>query len=313
MYKDKLDFRKQYVSSLREHQMESVTKIVDSFFNDFDIRGKCLEIGPGPDSFFHSLVPDRLTDLKRSWVELDLDGQIILAAKQSTRDLGYVVECIQGDAHHIPFADESLDAVCGYSCFHSLLDLQKTVEEAKRVLKPGGIFFSLTDSGDYLTICYDLSEKGCMVFPVVVKYSSESGQPVGFIKNLIAFPMEVLDDSAKDGIFNAFKHLRGNLGNSKNYPWAGEILDHQLGPHQHEIIAKYGITNIDPLRYFNNKLLAELRNSNYQDIYSEHKRAGFMAGLFKYDNPITRLIAMYYPSSLRKQFADVDVVVARKG
>lgn len=57
------------------------------------------------------------------------------------------VECVQGDAAHLEFADGRFDAVYSVFLFHELpLPVRELVlDEARRVLKPGG-FFGLVDS-----------------------------------------------------------------------------------------------------------------------------------------------------------------------
>ncbi len=47
-------------------------------------------------------------------------------------------EVVKGDAHHLPFADESFDAVICKSVLEHVEDPVKVVSEMKRVLRPGG-------------------------------------------------------------------------------------------------------------------------------------------------------------------------------
>ncbi len=49
---------------------------------------------------------------------------------------------VLGDAHFLPFPDQSMDAVLMVSVLEHLYDPIQAAEEAYRVLKPGGAFFS---------------------------------------------------------------------------------------------------------------------------------------------------------------------------
>jgi len=52
--------------------------------------------------------------------------------------LGKPQNAKQGSAHALPFENESLDAVVSIGCFHHTGSIEKCINEAYRVLKPGG-------------------------------------------------------------------------------------------------------------------------------------------------------------------------------
>jgi ubiquinone/menaquinone biosynthesis C-methylase UbiE len=69
---------------------------------------------------------------------LDLSAEMLDIARQRARDLGRELTLREGDAHDLPFADESFDAVvCTYSLCN-IPDPQRAVSEIKRVLRRGG-------------------------------------------------------------------------------------------------------------------------------------------------------------------------------
>jgi SAM-dependent methyltransferase len=68
-----------------------------------------------------------------------------LMAKQEYIGLEITSEAeptVVGDAHHLPFADATMDGVLMVSVLEHLCDPIRAVEQVYRVLKPGGIFFS---------------------------------------------------------------------------------------------------------------------------------------------------------------------------
>ncbi|MFC7201959.1 class I SAM-dependent methyltransferase [Haloferax namakaokahaiae] len=50
------------------------------------------------------------------------------------------LDCVQGDARSLPFADESLDAVTVVDAFHHMPNQRTVTDEVVRVLRPGGVF-----------------------------------------------------------------------------------------------------------------------------------------------------------------------------
>ena len=55
---------------------------------------------------------------------------------------------LRADAHVLPFADASFDAVLSYAVFEHLYDPAHAAREVRRVLKSGGIFFGAVSQGE---------------------------------------------------------------------------------------------------------------------------------------------------------------------
>jgi ubiquinone/menaquinone biosynthesis C-methylase UbiE len=69
---------------------------------------------------------------------LDLSAEMLDIARDRARDLGREVELREGDAHDLPLADSSFDAVvCTYSLCN-IPDPHLAVSEMRRVLRPAG-------------------------------------------------------------------------------------------------------------------------------------------------------------------------------
>jgi ubiquinone/menaquinone biosynthesis C-methylase UbiE len=69
---------------------------------------------------------------------VDLSEEMLAIARDRADRMGRVVELREGDAHDLPFDDESFDSVvCTYSLCQ-IPDPRKAVSEMKRVLRAGG-------------------------------------------------------------------------------------------------------------------------------------------------------------------------------
>jgi 2-polyprenyl-6-hydroxyphenyl methylase/3-demethylubiquinone-9 3-methyltransferase len=79
---------------------------------------------------------------------VDMSSESLEIAKKydSTQSAHYQI----ADAYSLPFEDQSFDVVCAMDFLEHVEDPNKVIEEASRVLKPGGIFFFHTFSKNFL-------------------------------------------------------------------------------------------------------------------------------------------------------------------
>jgi len=99
---------------------------------------RCLEIGAGRGTFTEAVLEAR-PQLRVTAIEIS-PRQVELATSRLQRfpNLDFQV----GDAGRLPCPDGSIDAVFGFSILHHV-DLESTLAEMHRVLRPGGmIWFS---------------------------------------------------------------------------------------------------------------------------------------------------------------------------
>ncbi len=68
---------------------------------------------------------------------VDISDYMVERAGRKARERGLRTEFIKGDAHHLPFADDTFDAVIS-ECTVCLLDKEKAAGEMVRVAKRGG-------------------------------------------------------------------------------------------------------------------------------------------------------------------------------
>src|SRR5215469_3487072 len=102
-----------------------------------------LEIGPGP-----GVTTDLLRGRTQRLTALEVDGAA--AAELVKRLSGSGVRVIHGDGAAMPFADGSFSGVVSLTMLHHVptVALQdRLLSEARRVLRPGGVFVGLDGVG----------------------------------------------------------------------------------------------------------------------------------------------------------------------
>jgi demethylmenaquinone methyltransferase/2-methoxy-6-polyprenyl-1,4-benzoquinol methylase len=73
-------------------------------------------------------------------IGIDFTREMLAIGHQKIARLGLSdrIELIQGDANHLPFADNTFDTCCSAFVVRNLPDLQHAFKEMGRVVKPGG-------------------------------------------------------------------------------------------------------------------------------------------------------------------------------
>jgi len=93
-----------------------------------------LDIGSGPGPVALAFAP-----YVALAVSFDLAPEMLHAARLGARRQQVEnLRCVAGDAHHLPFADRSLDLVTSRACPHHFADIRLAVREMARVLRRGG-------------------------------------------------------------------------------------------------------------------------------------------------------------------------------
>jgi len=95
-----------------------------------------LEIGPGP-----GVTTDVLRSLNSRLTVLEIEGPAAAALHERLK--GTNVRVIQGDGASMPFADCSFSGVVAFTMLHHVSSApaqDRLLSEARRVLRPGGVF-----------------------------------------------------------------------------------------------------------------------------------------------------------------------------
>ncbi|MDQ1634482.1 MAG: hypothetical protein QOJ32_1291 [Frankiaceae bacterium] len=111
-----------------------------------------LELGCGTGFFSLNLVSGGVI-ARDGLAVTDISPGMVEVAVRNAKSLGLDVEGRVADAERLPFDDDSFDLVVGHAVLHHIPDLDTTVREILRVLKPGGRFVFAgepTRHGDFL-------------------------------------------------------------------------------------------------------------------------------------------------------------------
>jgi ubiquinone/menaquinone biosynthesis C-methylase UbiE len=109
------------------------------------LSGDVLEIGSGSGAMAAEVLR-RFPDVRMA--ATDYDDSMVDVARDGLRGFGDCVVVRQADSRQLPFSDESFDGVLSFIMLHHVIDWEKALAEAVRVLRPGGrlLGFDLLDS-----------------------------------------------------------------------------------------------------------------------------------------------------------------------
>lgn len=99
--------------------------------------GKVLELGCGTGFFLLNL---KLAGVVDDGHVTDLSPGMVEVAQRNASRLGFEVEGRVADAERIPYGDDTFDLVVGHAVLHHIPDVEQSLREVLRVLKPGGRF-----------------------------------------------------------------------------------------------------------------------------------------------------------------------------
>jgi ubiquinone/menaquinone biosynthesis C-methylase UbiE len=120
----------------RAHPPEVAAAVGQALLQAVGPTGHLLEMGIGTGRIARPAAAAgcRVTGFDLSWEMLQEIAQPTDAPDP------HVLTLCQADMHHLPFADNSFDAVVTVHVLHLARDIHQVLREATRVLKPGGVF-----------------------------------------------------------------------------------------------------------------------------------------------------------------------------
>ena len=97
-----------------------------------DLEGDILEIGAGTGAIFQYYGP------KAKVTAIEPHDGFRAAATEAAQDATAEIQVVPGEGENLPFADATFDVVSASTVLCSVTSPAKTLEECKRVLRPGG-------------------------------------------------------------------------------------------------------------------------------------------------------------------------------
>src|SRR3954466_5805206 len=98
---------------------------------------RALELGCGSGFFLLNLIQ---SGVARRGSVTDLSPGMVKGATRNGQNLGLEVDGRVADAEGIPYDDDTFDLVVGHAVLHHIPDVELSLREVVRVLKPGGRF-----------------------------------------------------------------------------------------------------------------------------------------------------------------------------
>ncbi|GGG06093.1 methyltransferase type 11 [Rhodococcoides trifolii] len=99
--------------------------------------GRALELGCGTGFFLLNLMQGGVA---ATGSVTDLSPGMVKVALRNAENLGLDVDGRVADAETIPYDDDTFDLVVGHAVLHHIPDVEQSLREVLRVLKPGGRF-----------------------------------------------------------------------------------------------------------------------------------------------------------------------------
>jgi ubiquinone/menaquinone biosynthesis C-methylase UbiE len=98
---------------------------------------RALELGCGSGFFLLNLIQ---AGVARRGAVTDLSPGMVRVAMRNAANLGLEIDGRVADAEGIPYGDDTFDLVVGHAVLHHVPDVELSLTEVVRVLKPGGRF-----------------------------------------------------------------------------------------------------------------------------------------------------------------------------
>ncbi|MGH1288212.1 class I SAM-dependent methyltransferase [Bacillus toyonensis] len=221
---------------------------VEMIKNITDIQNKqIIDIGCGGGIYTKELALMGAQNV----VGLDFSTEILQAAKENCSDFPNI-SFIHGDAHSIPYPNETFDIVISRAVIHHLQDIPTFLREASRILKKNGLLILQDRTIEDCTIPGSPEHiRGYFfsVFPKLIEIESKRRPKTATIQqelqkhSLHVFPSQTQWEVRKihDSVEALLQDLSPRTGRSILY----ELTDHELVQLLHHI--QIALQNISPI------------------------------------------------------------------
>ena len=155
--------------------------------------GRALELGCGTGFFLLNLRQAGVLDEGHV---TDISPGMVEVAKRNAEGLGFTVAGRVADAESLPYGDGEFDLVVGHAVLHHIPDVELTLREVLRVLKPGGRF----------VFCGEPTRHGDVIARRLSQLTWEVARRVThwpWLKDTWARPQAELDESSRAAALEA--------------------------------------------------------------------------------------------------------------
>ncbi|MCX2826444.1 class I SAM-dependent methyltransferase [Bacillus pseudomycoides] len=216
--------------------------------NIIDVSGKnIIDIGCGGGIYTKELALMRASKV----IGFDFSKKMLQAATENCASVPNI-SFIHGDAHHMPFANETFDIVVSRAVIHHLQDIPKFLQEASRILKKNGMLILQDRTIEDCTIPGSPKHiRGYFfsIYPKLIQIEEKRRPKATHIQQLIAqngmypLPLQTMWEVRKihDSIETLLQDLSPRTGRSILY----ELTDNELSQLLHHIHSK--LNNIAPI------------------------------------------------------------------
>lgn len=164
------------------------------------MRGQAvLEIGLG-----YGTLSQRLAQVGAAYSGLDISRGPVDMVNHRLHMAGLPGAAIQGSMLDCPLPDASVDCVVSIGCFHHTGNLQRCIEEAFRVLRPGGRAF--------IMVYNRFSYRQWVRWPLATLRSALGTPDAVVSSQRKAYDSNAAGDGAPETVFTSIAELRALLG-----------------------------------------------------------------------------------------------------
>lgn len=122
-------------------------------------KGKALDVGTGS-----ARMAAALSQYGYNVISIEYDIEVLKKAEQNLKENKNIdnIILIQGDAHRLPFLDETFDVVASYNAMHHMKDYKKALDEIVRVCRNKGFILitELNEKGKEIVAARHLERGG---------------------------------------------------------------------------------------------------------------------------------------------------------